>query len=220
MAIFNSAQLAVDVKAQDRLREWFSKRGMPDVVQISAVGLGDSDIDYQMSTQATRIRIVQAPYQVPRIKTHLYYSGVVANITGHITAFLRHVNSSDQIESLYNYPPNTAFTAGVVPPSLANGLDFNTISFDILSVVKEGYIVFFQTLPDNFFDINNVQERMVEQYTYVYNNVPPSWEIIPDTVNGSLLIAKPAGYVFTSQQGSIVLRGQTSAISKTILFNY
>jgi hypothetical protein len=221
MAIFNTAQLAVDVKAQDRLRQWFSQRGMPDVVQITCVGLGDSDIDYAMSQQATRIKVIQAPYQVPKIKTHLFYSGVVAGITGHITTFLRHVNSTGGVESLYNFPPNSGlFTAGVVPPVLANGFDFSVINFDISDNNADGYIVYTQTLPDNYFDVNGVPERLDEQYTFVFNNVPVSWEVILDQPNNSFMIAKPAGYVFTSQQGSIVMLGSVSGIGKTVLFNY
>lgn len=221
MAIFNSVQLAVDTKAQDRLREWFAKRGLPENVVITCVGLGDSDVDYNMTQQATRIKVIQAPYQVPRIKHHLYYSGVTANITGTITTFIRRVNELDQIESLYNYPPNNiTYTAGIIPPTLANGYNFATVDFNILNPDKEGFIVYFQTLPDGYLDSSGVQQRLVEQYDFTFNNIPVSWEVILDQTNGSFLIAKPAGYVFSSLQGSIVIKGLSSSLTKTILFNY
>jgi hypothetical protein len=221
MAIFNSVQLAVDTKAQDRLREWFAKRGLPENVVITCVGLGDSDVDYNMTQQATRIKVIQAPYQVPRIKHHLYYSGVTANITGTITTFIRRVNELDQIESLYNYPPNNiTYTAGIIPPTLANGYNFATVDFNTLNPDKEGFIVYFQTLPDGYLDSSGVQQRLVEQYDFTFNNIPVSWEVILDQINGSFLIAKPAGYVFSSLQGSIVIKGLSSSLTKTILFNY
>lgn len=221
MGVFNSSALAVDVKAQDKLREWFSKRGVPDNAVIKCMGLGDSDVEYNMSQQATRIKVLQAPFAVPRIKHHLYYSGVSANITGILTTFLRRVNELDQIESLYNYPPNNiTYTAGVVPPTLSNGYNFSTIDFDILNVLKEGFLVYTQTLPDNYVDANGLQQRLIEQYDFTFNNIPVSWEVILDQSNGSFLIAKPAGYVFTSQQGSIIVKGLSSSISKTILFNF
>lgn len=221
MAVFNTTQLAVDLKAQDRLRKWFSERGLSDSVIITCIGLGDSDITYEMSQQVSRIKVLQAPYQVPRIKHHLYYSGVATNVTGRISTFLRRVNASDQVESLYNYPPNnTSFSAGVIPPTLAMGYDFSTINFDTGASTKEGFIVYLQTLPDNYVDSSGVQQRLPEQYTFTFNNVPVSWEVILDQTNGSFLIAKPDSYVFASAQGSIVVQGVDSAISKTILFNY
>ncbi len=220
MAIFNTSQLAVDVKAQDRLREWFSQRGNVNNVIITCVGLGDSDVDYNMSQQATRIKVVQAPYQTPRIKHHLYYSGVTSNIVGTISTFSRRVNELDEIESLYNYPPdNVNFIAGVVPPVLTAGYNFSTINFDAASVVKEGFIVYFQTLPENYLDSNGVQQRLIEQYAFTFTDVPNSWEVIVDQANGSFLIAKPAAYAFASLQGSIVVKGLTSGLVKTILFN-
>lgn len=221
MAVFNNVQLSLDIKAQDRLRQWFSQRGSSGNVLIKCVGLGDSDVDYEMTQQYTRMKILNAPYNVPRIKHHLVYSGDVLNVTGVLSTFLRRVNDLEEVESLYSYPPdNTNFTAGIIPPTLANGYDFLDIIFDTLSVVREGFIVYFQTLPDNYLDSDGVQQRLVEQYDFTFNNVPSSWEVIVDQTNGSFLIAKPAGYVFTTQQGSILIKGQDSSITKTILFNY
>lgn len=221
MAVFNTSLLAVDVKAQDRLREWFSKRGNLDNVVITSVGLGDSDVDYNMSQQATRIKVIQAPYQTPKIKHHLYYKGVTSNITGTITTFLRRVNELDEVESLYSYPPNnTTFESGIVPPELVNGYNFLTINFDIGSIVKEGFIVYNQTLPTNFVDDNGIQQRVVEQYDFTFNDIPGSWEVIVDSTNGSFLIAKPAAYTFQSLQGSIIVKGASSGLQKIILYNY
>ena len=174
-----------------------------------------------MTQQYTRMKILNAPYNVPRIKHHLVYSGSVVNVTGTISTFLRRVNDSEIVESLYSYPPdNINFAPGIIPPTLANGYNFLDIVFDTGSVVREGFIVYFQTLPDNYTDGSGVQQRLVEQYNFTFNNVPVSWEVILDQTNGSFLIAKPAGYVFTTQQGSIIVQGVDSSISKTILFNY
>lgn len=213
-------RLTLDIKAQDRLREWFSKRGDATIVQLKCIELGDSDVDYEMSQQVNSIKILNSPYDVERIKHRLYYSGVVDNITGKITTFLRRVNAVDQVESLYNYPSSSGYTAGVVPPTRANGFDFNTIAFDSLSVLKEGFIVYYQTLPDNYFDSNGVPQRLIEQYVFTFNNVPSSWEVILDQTNGSFLIAKPAGYTFLSLTGTIQVDGTLSTLSKTITFNY
>lgn len=222
MSTFNSNFLTLDIKAQNRLREWFSKRGNLDNVVINSVGLGDSDVDYNLSQQSSRIKVIQAPYQIPRIKHHLYYSGVTSNITGIITTFLRRVNYLDQIESIYDYPlDNTTYTAGVVPPTLENGYNFSTINFTTGVANKEGFIVYFQTLPDNYFDSNNVQQRLIEQYDFTFNNIPITWEVIVDQINGSFLIAKPAGTVIgPTGQGDITIKGLTSGLSKIILFNF
>lgn len=220
MAIFNNLQLSVDVKAQDILRQWFSKRGGASNVVITCVGLGDSDVDYNMSQQVSRIKVVQAPYNTPRIKHHLYYSGVETNITGVITTFLRRVNEFDRVESLYNYPGSMTYTEGVIPPTLANGYDYVTINFDTGSIVKEGFIAYFQTLPDNYVDGSGVQQRMKEEYSFTFIDVPNTWEVIVDQTNGSFLIAKPAAYTFLSYQGSIRVKGLASGLERTILFNY
>jgi len=220
MAIFNSANLALDIKAQDRLREFFSKRGTSENITFTCVALGDSDVDYEMSQQVSRIKVLNAPYQVPRIKHKLIYSGVQTNLTGKITAFTREVTTNGLIFSYYDYPQNLTPTVGQIPPTLSNGFDISTIFFSPGTTgVKAGFIVYFQTLPDGFLDTNGIQERLKEKYTFITDNIPTGWEIIIDEVNGSLLIAKPASYTFTGGQSSIVISGTISGISRTIFYN-
>lgn len=218
---FNTAQLALDTKAQDRLRQWFSFRGTNvSNLEITCVGLGDSDIDYEMTNQYTKIKVIEAAWNIPKIKHHLVYSGLVNNVTGTISAFARHVNSTGQVESYYAYPVNLNLTAGVVPPTLINGFDNTTLLFSPLSLLKEGYIIFYETLPDGFIDITTgLSERLVEEYDIITDNLPNTWEVIIDQINGSLLIAKSAGYTFTSSQGSITATGKLSGLTKTIFFN-
>lgn len=216
---FNNNQLSIDIKTQDILRAWFSQRGNFDGLKLKCISLGDSDIDYRMSTQQDRIKVLQAPFQSSKIKTRLLYVGNEGNLSGKLIMYLRRANENDEVESLYNYPPYTTFSVSVAPPSLANGLEFNAIPFDTGNALKEGFIAFIQTIPDGFF-VNNQQYRFKETYDFVFNNVPGSWEVIPDSTNGSFLIAKPAGYVFQSLQGSIQITGKKSTISTTFVFNY
>lgn len=218
--IFNNIQLALDIKAQDRLREWFSKRGVTPNVVLTSVGLGDSDVDYEMSQQYTRMKILPAPYNVGKIKHHLIYEGSVDNLTGSISMFLRRVNDSGIVQSLYNYPPdNVNYISGIAPPVLSAGYNFSNISFDTGNSNKEGFIAFFQSLPLNYVDSNGVQQRLLEQYDFTFLNFPISWEIILDQENSSLLIAKPSGYTFTGVTALIKLKGQISNIQRTIAVN-
>ena len=186
---FNNNQLSIDIKTQDRLRQWFSERGNFDGLKLNSISLGDSDIDYRMSGQESRIKVLQAPFATERIKTRLYYTGGEANLTGKLTVYIRRVNESAVVESLYSYPPITTFIPGITPPLLSNGLEFNTIPFTIGDSLREGFICFMQTIPDSFV-INTVQNRLKEQYTFVFNNVPLSWEVILDQTNGSFLICR------------------------------
>jgi hypothetical protein len=89
---------------------------------------------------------------------------------------------------------------------------------------KSGYILFFETLLDNYLDDNNVPERMSEQYkfTVTFNGsetIPNGWDIIYDYEHGSLLIGKDVGSVTSSNNGIITVFGLTSRFQKTILFN-
>jgi hypothetical protein len=217
--VFNNVQLALDIKAQDRLREWFSKRGTDSGLPITCVGLGDSDIDYEMSQDMTRVKILNAPYQVPKIKHHLVYNGVINNVTGNITLFLRHVDSLGKISSLYDYPFSSQFSLNTIPPTLDNGKDFNDITFNTTLSTKEGYIGYLQTLPNGYLDSNNVQVRLEERYTYEITSLPNTWELIIDNFNNSFLLAKPTGYTFLNQTASLKATGKVSGIIKTITFN-
>ena len=227
---FNNLQLYIDLKTQDRLRQWFSLRENPDNIQIKAVEFGDSDVDYALSTTPNNIRTLNAPYQVDRIKWKLIYSGSIAGgLAGNLTMFLRHVNSSGQVESLYNYPPTLTYTLGVVPPTLYNGNIFTNIAFNTGITVREGFIAFFQTLPQGYTDpVTLLPLRYKEEYSLIVNcpslssvtSLPSGWELIPDVVNGSFLLAKPDSYVFTSNTGTITVKGLDTGISETISFNY
>lgn len=217
--ILNSSQLKLDIKAQDRLRRWFAERNNPHNIQITCVGLGDSDIDYQMAARANSIQNLAAPYNVSKIKYHLIYDGVVTNITGKITMFLRRITDTGSVESLYNYPSSMTFSLGIVPPSLSNGYDFSIISFNNSSTGREGFVGFLQTLPDNYVDPNNVQQRLNEQYAYDIVNLPSGWEFIIDHPNNSFLLAKPSNYIFQNTSGLIKIRGIDSSLTKTVVFN-
>jgi len=176
MAFNTSRQLILDVKAQDRLREWFSQRGSTANVLIKCVGLGDSDVDYELSDQVDKIQVLSAPYNIPQIKHKLIYDGQASNLTGIITAYLRRVDETNQINSLYGYPPTQTYSSGIFPPLVTNGFDWSAITFS--GTTREGFIVFFQTLPDNFTepDPNNLSQvlplRFVEQYDIVVDNLP------------------------------------------------
>ena len=220
---FTNLQLFIDLKSQDFLRNWFSKRGSLDTLQIEAVEIGDSDIDYQLSTNPTTIRTLNAPYQVSQIKSKLIYQGSIAGgLSGVLTNFLRHINNSGGVESLYNYPPDEiTYTLGIVPPTLKNGADWNTIQFNTSSTTKEGFIVFTQTLPDGYIDpLSSLPMRYQEEYDLTVTNLPSQWEIIPDVVNGSFMIAKPDNYVFVTATGTITIKGKDTGISKNIKFNF
>lgn len=185
--MFNtSRQLKIDVKAQDRLREWFSRRGDEQNVVLTCLTLGDSDVDYELSDQAQDIQILSAPYNVPQIKHKLVFKGSDTNFTGQITAFARNVADDGTVSSLYGFPPDdTNFTAGVVPPTLANGFNIDEITFNGgIDQAREGFIVFLQTLPDNFFNDNGVALRFVEQYDITVENLPPAIDV--DDVDDSV----------------------------------
>lgn len=216
--MFNpNRHLIIDLKAQDRLRKWFSQRGSDALVKLQCVSLGDSDIDYQMSIRPNDIRVLNAPYNVEKIKHPLIYSGAYQNLTGELTAYARLV-SNNQVSSLYGYPPNsTTYTVGVVPPTLANGFNVSSLSFTVGQGLT-GWMVFLQTVPDNFSAINNngntVQARLQEGYVYQFSMPTtslgvtsgietiqlfndPNWEMVIDHNNGSFLLAFNDQQLFT-----------------------
>jgi hypothetical protein len=227
MAVFNNVDLSLDIKAQDRLRQWFSQRGTGKNVVFTAVALGDSDVDYGMSQQISRIKVLNAPFNVPKIKHRLIYSGSQSNISGSISVFTRLVNSNGIVSSRYQFPTNSNFAQGQIPPTLINGLSVDSIFFDPSIVTKMGFIVYFQTLPTGYLDPNGIQERLKQNYTYTTNNIPTGWEILiamniqpgQQFQNGSLFIAKPDSYSFNGSQSSITITGTTSGITTTIFYN-
>ena len=222
MSFNNPNRLTLDLKCQDRLREWFSKRSTNELIQLSCVELGDSDINYELSQQVSDIRILNAPYQVEGVKHKLIFIGSAENLTGKLTNFIRYVDSNGIVNSYYNYPTNTSLSAGVAPPTLANGIDTNNVTFNTGSFFKEGFIMFFQTLPDGYVDPSDgiTPLRLIETYNFTLTNLPNSWEVIIDEANGSLFIARPDNYVFLGGVGLILAKGTLSSITKTVTFNW
>jgi hypothetical protein len=225
--VFNNVQLSVDIKAQDRLREWFAQRQNGGTVDLTHVALGDSDINYQMSQQYGAIKILSTPFNIPDIKHKLLHTGGVAGVTGVIESYLRKINDQGQVLSLYNYPPSTNWVLGTLPPTKANQYNFSQIPFDTTNTQREGFICFNQTLPDNYFDNANNPLRLKESYDLTITSttlapgvLPTGWELIQDVENGSFLLAKPASYVFTNNIATIKLRGILSSITKTLTFSY
>lgn len=192
MGFNTSRQLILDVKAQDRLRQWFSQRGSAANLLIKCLSLGDSDVDYELSDQVSDIQVLSAPYNVQKIKSKLIYEGDVSNLTGKITSYLRYVDANGLVKSLYSYVPNKNFFSGIFPPTLANGFDWDEITF--ASITREGFIIYFQTLPDNFTEVDpndNTKTRplrFVETYDVVYTNLPLANTITAVTLGSPLAI--------------------------------
>jgi len=169
--MFNpNRQLLVDTKTQDKLREWFSKRDGTNNVVLSCISLGDSDIDYELSDQVSQIRVLNAPYNVHKIKHKLIFSGGDSNVSGRISVFRRYITAAGDVQGTYNFPPSSNLTTSVIPPTLANGEDVESLTFS--DSILEGYVLFLQTLPDNFLDPNGVQQRIEESYTISFTNLP------------------------------------------------
>jgi hypothetical protein len=216
--------LFIDLKTQDRLRKWFSERGSSNGLTLTGLSLGDSEINYKLSQQFNNIKILPTPYEVPRIKCKLIYEGNINNITGIVTTYLRKVNSDGSVSSLYNFitgsSNNLTFIAGNLPPALINGYDWGTIPFDPMDSNRQGFIVFCQTVPDNYYDNNGNPLRLKEQYDIIIDTIPLGWEVIIDDTNGSFLIAKPADYIYLSAVEQIRIKGRQSGISKILTFNF
>ena len=228
MSVLNNSSLAVDIKTADRLREWFSKRGTGDGLKLTQVALGDSDVDYRMESQHSIMRVLNAPFQPPQMKYKLLYNGSGMKLTGKVTAYTRHVLDTGIIQSLYSYPPNNSlYTSGVVPPTITQGYDQSNILFDEANLQTEGYIVYFQTIPDNYYDDLGNPLRVDESYTITIGGLFPNvagvwgdaWEIIIDSTHRSMLICKPFNYVFQSQNVDILIKGDLTGIEKYITFN-
>ena len=219
--------LFIDLKTQDKLRKWFSERDNGSPINIKNLALGDSDVDYKLSLQVNKIRPLPAPYEVPRIMSNILYKGNVGNITGVITAYLRRVNNVGQVESLYNhisgFSGSLNFTNGTNPPVINNEYDWNSIPFTQTPTTKEGFIVFLQTLPDNYFEIDGVTpKRLIETYDISFDNInfPSTWEAIIDDLNGSFLLAVPNTYTFGTNIQQIKVKGRISGIIKFLTFIY
>jgi len=216
--------LFIDLKTQDRLRKWFSERGSLTGLTLTGLSLGDSDVDYKMSQQFYNIKTLSAPYEVGQIKHKLVYDGQINNLIGVLNTFLRKVNPDGTVSSLYNYiqgnSSNINFTAGTAPPVLANGYNWSNIPFTVTEPLRQGFILFTQTLPDGYYDSNNNKLRLQETYDFDISVIPTGWEVIKDDLNGSLFMTKPNAYTFLTQFGQIKITGRISGITKTITFNY
>lgn len=216
----DNTQLQIQIKAQDRFRQMIANISNPNV--LTCVMLGDSDINYEMSNNIDNVRIMDAPYDCEAIKYPLIYNGEGKGLSGEINCFARQIDANGNIMSLYNYPTSNILTYGKTIPSLANAFDWSQLTFD---ANKMGYILFFETLLDNYLDVNNIPQRMQEQYkfTVTFNGsqvVPNNWDIIYDNNNGSLLIGKNIVNVGNANNGMITIFGLVSRFQKTILFNF
>lgn len=235
----NNNILTVDIKVQDKFRELLSNLsdGMPI---LNGVVLGDSDIEYTSIDQKNS-RILNAPFNIPKIKYPLIYTGAAMGLEGKITCFTRFINLDSDgrsiVSSLYDYPTNSSFTQGTNPPLLNNGKDFDILTFND---EKSGYILYFQTLLLNYFDPETgLEQRFNEplEITVTFagsKTIPNGWEITIDkgersmNINGkniniyhnSMLLSKDVFAVAMGiNNGEINIKGVYSNISKTIKFN-
>ena len=179
--INNQGQLLLDIKIQDKFRAMLATGQMP---QIVGVVLGDSDIDYNVSP-VTNSRIVNAPFNVEKIKYPLVYSGSDNGLEGYITCFARKVTDSGTVSSLYGYPPDaTTFTTSVTGafPNVNNGLNISRLDYP--TVGRVGYVCFFQTLLLNYYDpTTNLIMRLNEPMKFDFSPTlsgGTGWEIIVD----------------------------------------
>jgi hypothetical protein len=223
--ILDPNTLILDIKATDALRQWFSTVGNEDFKQAACVILGDSDIDYSLAPNINASRILDAPYAPPGVKFRLIYNGVGQDLSGLIKCFIRQVATDGTVTSLYNYPANNTFTAGATPPSLANGLDWEQITFDDTQM---GFILFFETVLNFYLDSTGTKERMAELYTISVSwdgspTIPPNWDFVLDNVNGSMLLSKSdttGSPIGTNYRGSITIVGLLSQKTKIVTFNF
>lgn len=231
-------KLTLDIKVQDKFRELLANRDQ-DLPKLTGVMLGDSDIDYNLLDQS-QAHILNAPFNVNKIKYPLIYSGSEKGLEGNITCYARKiVAGSPTVTSLYTFPPAITYTPGTTPPTLNNGFDWNILPFD---TAKQGYILFFQTLLLNYFDpTTNLQKRLNEpmkfKITFSGSIIPPTgWEVViddgtspvihgVDTINvhhNSLMISRDVvgtSTVGLNTNGLITVTGMLSNITKTIAFN-
>jgi hypothetical protein len=223
----DNSRLSLDIKVQDRYRKWFASLGTAAELEGSCVILGDSDVDYELAPNLNNTRILNSQYNAEGVKYKLLYNGVGKNLAGSIKCFVRRVNADGSMQSLYNYPVTEVFTSGQNPPILANGKNWDRVTFED---AKMGFIFFFQTVLDYYLTDDNIKQRLIEKYTIEIDwdgveDVAPSedWDFVKDNDNGSLLIAKkdttpsPIGLNY---RGVITITGQTSKKTKKVEFNF
>lgn len=236
----NNSILQLDIKMQDKLRELLA-HGEDGLLKITGVQLGDSDVDYNQ-LNINENRVLNAPFNVNKVKYPLIFSGTGRGLEGNITCFARKVVEEagvTKIYSLYDWPNNSNFTYGNTAPILNNGYDWNNLDFD---ETKMGYVIFFQTLLLNYFDATlNLQSRFNEPLDIEVSfngstTLPPGWEITIDSgtrqiteagvtmtvYHNSMLICKDATGISTAglnTDGQISVTGNLSNINKKITFN-
>lgn len=220
----NQNILSVNVVVQDKYRKWLSSLGNESLLSAKCVILGDSDLNYEL-TDMNKAKIINAPYSVDGIRYKLIYNGVGKNLAGSIKCFARQVIATGDVQSLYTYPNNETWGTGVTPPTLENGKNWEKITF---SDLKMGFILYFSTVLDYYFDEDGVKKRLVEEYDYTFDwdgseTTPANFEYVIDNTNGSLLISKddttgsPIGLTY---RGTITIKGQFSQKIKKVLFNF
>lgn len=214
--------LKLEIKVQDKYREWFSGLGQETALKASCVILGDSDVDYSIAPNISKTRILSAPFNVEGVKHKLIYNGVGKNLSGLIKCFVRRVNSTGDIESLYDYPLTNTFTAGTTAPTLENGNNFEFVTF---TNSKMGYILFFSTVLDYYLTDTGIKKRLGEEYTFDIDwnglPMPTNWDFVVDNVNGSMFISKNelANSVGSIYNCTITAKGKNSNKIKKIKFN-
>jgi hypothetical protein len=167
--------------------------------------------------------VLNTPYNSEGIKYRLIYNGAGKGLTGTVTGFVRFVDATGNVSSLYNYPTTTNLTQGKIPPSLDNGYNWDKILF---SDSKLGAIIFAQTLLDYYLDANGVPMRLKEVYniTVTFSGseaIPTGWQVTKDLTNGSVLIGKSAVAVTSTSvfNGLVTIEGKTTGNKKYIQFN-
>lgn len=222
--MFNpTRRLIVDIKVQDKLRKLFASNN--NFVSYSCIEFGDSDVDYRLSFDATKIRVLNAPYSLQGIKNKLAYSGLLTGVLGELSVYKRYINDNGIVESYYGYPGNTVLSPGNTPPVLANGFNSNNLQFivdgSLTSAVREGWIVYLQSLPLGFVDENGNQLRYIEPYEITFSTaLPAGYEYIEDTVNGSFCITRDlTTHPLTTTTSIITIRGVYSRLTTQLTIN-
>lgn len=210
-------RLIVDIKVQNRLREWFANlpNGSKNI-NLYCIEFGDSDIDYNLGYDYTKIRILNAPYNIEKIKNKLAFEGQLNGLTGTINSYIRFVNDNGIVESFYQYPTTDTLTPGITPPTLQQANNINEII--LKNNLKYGWIVFNETLPENYVDDLGNQLRLKEEFDITLTN-PNNLDIqiIKDIPNGSLfLFVNNINETSGSIIGDIKIRGLASGLIKII----
>lgn len=224
-------QLQIDIKTQDRLREKFSKQGETSFKTLTGLSVGDSDINYEIAYKNSFPLITDAPFNSEDIRFKLISNGIAANLAGSTIVYARRL-VDNTIRSLYQYPLNSSSSEkddwflGNGVPSVETGKEVSTLPFFVGdSNDLEGLILFAQTLPDNYFDEDGVQERVNESFSidvfYGPNVGMADFEAAMSAAEGN----SPTGYPWMTiikdeENGSIILLSHGLNQSLNIYKNY